>query len=90
MDVGNVPGYPLGYGRYGLSIEPVRVVGDAGEGGDDDSGSDGGMLCTADEGGRGVPLMAVSRRSSWVRSELWLLNLGQGDNSIMGRCVIKF
>ena len=38
----------------------------------------------------GFHCMAVSRRSSWVRSELWLLNLGRGDNSIMGRCVIKF
>ena len=56
MNEGNAPGYPLGYGRYGYSIEPVGVVGDAGEGGDNDSGSDGGMSCTADEGGREVPL----------------------------------
>ena len=56
MDEGNAPGYPLGYGRYGSSIEPVRVVGNADEGGDDDTGSDVGPSGTVDEGGRGVPL----------------------------------
>ena len=33
VDEGNAPGYPLGYGRYGRSIEPVQVVGSADEGG---------------------------------------------------------
>ena len=55
MDEGNAPGYPLGYGWY-RSIEPVKVVGDADEGGDDDSSSDGGPSCTANEDGKGVPL----------------------------------
>ena len=60
VDEGNAPGYPLGYGRYGSSIEPVQVVGNADEGGGDDggddSGSDVGPSGTADEDGKGVPL----------------------------------
>ena len=56
VDEGNAPGYHLGYGRYGSSIEPVKVVGNGDKGGDDDSSSDGGPSCTADEGGKGVPL----------------------------------
>ena len=56
MDDGHAPGYPLGYGRYGRSIEPVQVVGNADEGGADDSGSDVGPSCTVDEDGKGVPL----------------------------------
>ena len=55
MDEGNAPGYPLGYGRYG-STEPVKVVGNAGEGGDDDSSSDVEPSGTLDDGGKGVPL----------------------------------
>jgi hypothetical protein len=60
VDEGNAPGYPLGCGRYGSSIEPVQAVGNADEGGGDDgggdSGSDVGPSGTADEGGKGVPL----------------------------------
>jgi hypothetical protein len=39
-----------------LSIEPVRVVADADESGDDGSISDVGPSGTADEDGKGVPL----------------------------------
>ena len=39
MDEGNATGFPLGYGRYGRSIELVQVVANADEGGGDDSGS---------------------------------------------------
>ena len=56
VDEGNAPGYPLGYGRYGYSIEPVQVVGNADEGGGDDSSSDVGPSGTVDEDGKGVPL----------------------------------
>ena len=56
MDEGNAPGYPLGYGRYGRLIEPVQVVGNADEGGGDDSGSDVLPSGTVDEDGKGVPL----------------------------------
>ena len=56
VDEGNAPGYPLGYGRYGRSIEPVQVVGNADEGGGDDSGSDVLPSGTVDEDGKGVPL----------------------------------
>ena len=56
MDEGNAPGFPLGHGRYGRSIEPVQVVADADEGGGDDSGSDVGPSGTVDEDGKGVPL----------------------------------
>jgi len=56
VDEGNAPGYPLGYGRYGRFIEPVQVVGNADEGGVDDSGSDVGPSGTVDEDGKGVPL----------------------------------
>ena len=55
VDEGNAPGYPLGYGRY-WSIELVQVVGNADEGGDDDSISDVGLSGTVDEDGKGVPL----------------------------------
>ena len=57
MDEGNAPGYSLGYGRYGRSIEPVQVVvGNADEGGGDDSGSDVSPSGTVDVDGKGVPL----------------------------------
>ena len=56
VDEGNAPGFPLGYGRYGRSIEPVWVVGDADEGGGYDSSSDVGPSGTVDEDGKGVPL----------------------------------
>jgi hypothetical protein len=56
VDEGNAPGYPLGYGRYGHSIEPVQVVGNADEGGGDDSSSDVGPSGTVDKDGKGVPL----------------------------------
>ena len=62
MDEGNAPGYPLGYGWYGSSIEPVKVVGNADKGGDDDRSSDGGPSCSADEGGQGVPLYGRESR----------------------------
>ena len=38
-DEGGAPGYPLGYGRYGRSLEPVQVMPNADEGGGEDSGS---------------------------------------------------
>ena len=55
VDESNAPGYPLGYGQY-RSIEPVRVVVEAGEIGDDGSSSDGGPSGTVDADGKGVPL----------------------------------
>ena len=47
--------FPLGYGWY-RSIEPVKVVRNADEGGDDDSSSDVGPSGTVEEDGKGVPL----------------------------------
>ena len=61
MDEGNAPGYPLGYGQF-RSIEPVQVVGNADEGGDDDSSSDVGPSGTVDEDGKGVPLYGRESR----------------------------
>ena len=56
VDEDHAPGYPLGYGPYGRSIEPVQVVAYADEGGSDDSGSDVGPSGTVDAGGKGIPL----------------------------------
>ena len=53
---GKAPGYPLGFGWYGV-IEPVRVVGNDDDGDeDDDSGSDGGPPRTVDADRKRVPL----------------------------------